>query len=240
MKLRMVKESSMARMVMMILTSIPPPKKTGRPGGLIASRGKKTHWLRELAARNQPAKYQARAPITTTNRQPTPRQAGLSARFFLRSRSCWLNIHDPPRRPILASPCCRCRRLRMLRLLSQPGRGLECLKEGVVAGAAAQVAGDRLSNFIRGWPWALQQQAGARHQESRGAVAALHPPGFDEALLDGVQRSVGRQALHRDDLCSMGAGGRPPAGHHRHSLQQCRAGPRLPPRPRPPCPAPPA
>src|SRR4030042_2511779 len=155
MKLMMVKESSMARMVMMSLTSIPPPKKAGSPEGLIASRGKKTHWLRELAVRNQPAKYQARAPITTTNRQPTPRQAGLSVRFFLRSRSSCLNAHDPPRRPILASPCYRCRRLRMLGLLSQPGRSLESLTDGVVAGAAAQVSGDRLSDFIRGGPGAL-------------------------------------------------------------------------------------
>src|SRR3990172_1876898 len=148
MKLIMVKESSMARMVMMILTSIPPPKKAGSPGGLIASRGRKTHWLMEWAVRNQPAKYQAKAPITTTIRQPTPRQAGLSSRFFLRWRSCWLNIHDPPRRPMLASPYSRCRRLRTLR---EPGRALERLKDGVVAGAAAQVAGDRLSNLIRGW-----------------------------------------------------------------------------------------
>src|SRR4030042_2258586 len=135
MKLIMVKESSMARMVMMILPSIPPAKKAGSPGGLIASRGKKTHWLRELAVRNQPAKYQATAPMTTTSRQPTPRQAGLSTRFFLRSRSCWLNIHDPPRRPMLASPSYRCRRLRMLRLLSQPGRALENLKNGKVSGS---------------------------------------------------------------------------------------------------------
>src|SRR5215471_1921463 len=81
------------------------------------------------------------------------------------------------------------------RLARLGGRVLDRLDDVDVAGAAAEVSGDRPADLVLvGVLVALDERARSHHH-ARGAEAALEAVLLHEALLDGVQL-VGLQALH--------------------------------------------
>src|ERR1700694_902586 len=84
------------------------------------------------------------------------------------------------------------------------GSVLHRLDDVDVAGAAAEVAGDRLANLeLRRVPVLLEQRAG-RHQHARRAVAALEAVLLPKALLHGVELAVLFEALHRRHRAAVG------------------------------------
>lgn len=71
-------------------------------------------------------------------------------------------------------------------LLEVAGESVAGAADARVAGAAAQVAGERVRGGV-----AAQQRAGEGDDQARGAVAALDPAGLDQCLLDrGEQLAV--------------------------------------------------
>ncbi|MEZ5168404.1 MAG: hypothetical protein R2695_18720 [Acidimicrobiales bacterium] len=96
----------------------------------------------------------------------------------------------PPRTPFIADP-----------------RDPDRLADRVVAGAAAQIAGQAELDLLVGGRRALRQQRVAGDEEAGDAEPALHGELRDERLLEPAQlAAVGRQPCHRDDLGAIGLG----------------------------------
>ncbi len=75
------------------------------------------------------------------------------------------------------------------------------IDDRAVAGAAAQVAGQRIVDLAARWraPFLLQVHAKQRHRKARRAKAALRAVAFDQRLLHGMGRAVGlRQVFDRE------------------------------------------
>src|SRR5580692_10154234 len=64
-----------------------------------------------------------------------------------------------------------------------------------VAGAAADVAAERVADFVVGRPRIAPQQSRRRHDESRRAIAALRPELFVKTALHGGEVTVRRQGF---------------------------------------------
>src|ERR1700681_2392763 len=75
-------------------------------------------------------------------------------------------------------------------LLLLLGSVLHCLDDVDVAGAAAEVAGDRLADLELARVRVLREQRAGGHQHARGAVAALPAVLLPDALLHRVERAV--------------------------------------------------
>jgi len=73
---------------------------------------------------------------------------------------------------------------------SGPFDGLDDI---LVAGAAAQVAFDTLTDFFFGWIGIAAKQLHRLHNHTRGAVAALQTVFFPKTFLDWVQFAINRQ-----------------------------------------------
>src|SRR5215467_14514383 len=72
-----------------------------------------------------------------------------------------------------------------------PGRGLYCLDDVHITGAAAEVALQPLADLVLGGVRVLLQQVRSGHDEARGAVTALEAVLVPERLLDRVQGAIG-------------------------------------------------
>src|SRR5690242_20770873 len=114
---------------------------------------------------------------------------------------------------------CRCHALLL---------GLDCRLYGlvhlVVAGAAAEIAAQRLLDFRLGRMRVGGQQIFHRHDEAGGAVAALGAAPVTISLLNGGQAAVFAHPFHGGDLLLLAAGGQQRAGKHRDTLHLHRAG----------------
>src|SRR5579884_838444 len=79
--------------------------------------------------------------------------------------------------------------------LHEPAGQPNGVDDVLVAGAATEVAVQRLSNLrLVGTPIALEQ-VDRRHDHSRRAIPALQAVLLDESLLDRMKRSIARQSL---------------------------------------------
>src|SRR5689334_7444836 len=98
------------------------------------------------------------------------------------------------------------------------------LDDVLVAGAAAQVAGQRPAHVLLGRVEALvKERLGGQHH-ARRAEPALQPVLLPEALLQRVQLAGGGQALDGADLHSVGLYGQHRAGFDRAPVHQHGAG----------------
>src|SRR5215470_185152 len=95
------------------------------------------------------------------------------------------------------------------------GRVLDSLDDVDVAGAAAEVARDRLADLLLARVLVPLEQRDARHHHPRRAVAALQAVLLGEALLDGVQLTALLEAFDRPDLAAVGLDGEDGARLHR-------------------------
>src|SRR6266511_609422 len=80
------------------------------------------------------------------------------------------------------------------------GRHLHGADDVVVAGAAAEVALQRVPDLLLARVRGLPEQADRSHDEAGRAVAALQPVLHAKGLLHRMERAVRRQALDRRDL----------------------------------------
>ena len=97
------------------------------------------------------------------------------------------------------------------------------LDDVLVAGAAAQVAGQRPADVLLGGVGVLVEQGLGGHHHARGAEPALQAVLLPEALLQRVQLAGAGQALHRADLVPVGLDGEHGAGLDRAAVHQHRA-----------------
>src|SRR3712207_769863 len=102
--------------------------------------------------------------------------------------------------------------------------GLDRPHDALVAGATAEVAGERLADLRFGDPPLLAQEVVGGHQEAGRAEPTLQAVVLPERLLDGVQLVAGGQALDRGELGSVGLDGEQQAGPDRFTVHQHRAG----------------
>ena len=85
----------------------------------------------------------------------------------------------------------------------QRGGVLHRLDDFDVAGAAANVAAERVADFVVGRPRIAPQQSGRRHDESRRAIAALRAELFVEAALHRGEVAVDRQRFDGVDAAAV-------------------------------------
>src|SRR4030095_3907728 len=71
-----------------------------------------------------------------------------------------------------------------------------------VAGAAAEVAGDRFFDLLFGWLVRLAKEPLGGHDHARTAIAPFAGVSFPESFLEGMQSFILRHPLHGDDLVS--------------------------------------
>ena len=76
------------------------------------------------------------------------------------------------------------------------GRLLNRLKDAHVAGAAAEISGKSFLDLFEGWVGVLVQQMMCGQDHTRRADAALSATSFEEALLNGVQVALRRNAFY--------------------------------------------
>src|SRR5688500_2968521 len=84
------------------------------------------------------------------------------------------------------------------------GGRLDGAHDLVIAGAAAEIAGETEADFILGRVLVLFEQGARRDQEARRADAALQCRMLDEFALQRVQLVAIRHALDRLDLAAFG------------------------------------
>src|SRR5205823_8791922 len=108
------------------------------------------------------------------------------------------------------------------------GRGLGGAEDGaddlVVAGAAAEVAGECEAELALARARVAIEVGFGAHQEAGGAEAALEPAGLDEGALEGVELAVDGEALDRRDGVAFGLGGEHQARVDGQAVDQDRAG----------------
>ena len=89
----------------------------------------------------------------------------------------------------------------------------------MVAGAAAEVARERLADLLLGRVRVALQQVGRGHDHARRAVAALQAVVLPERLLQRVQRAFLAHSLDRRDLGAVGLDGEQRAGLDRLAVE---------------------
>src|ERR1051326_985553 len=114
----------------------------------------------------------------------------------------------------------------MSALPAQAPRGAQRrFDDGGIAGAAAQVAGDRIAHLLFGRVRVLAQEGGQRGQHAGRAESALQAVLFPERLLQHAERAVGgREPLRRNHIASVGLHREHDAGAHRLAVEQHGAG----------------
>ena len=131
-------------------------------------------------------------------------------------------------RHYFASTLCGVRALRLCCSRTRSGGHLDRPDDLVVAGAAAEVAGDGVADLVLARLRVALQQGDGGHDHPGGADAALQPPLLDEGLLHRVQLPVPGQPLHGGHAAPLGLGGEEQAGGHRAPVQEHGAGPAVP------------
>src|SRR5262245_52073049 len=104
------------------------------------------------------------------------------------------------------------------------GRVLHGLDDVDVAGAPAQVSGDRAADLVLAGRLVAVEQRASRHHHARRAIATLQAVLLHEALLDGVELAVLLETLDRPDVASVGLHGQHRAGLHGNAVEEHRAG----------------
>ena len=92
-----------------------------------------------------------------------------------------------------------------------------------VAGAAAEVARQRLADLVVARLRAVLEQVGRRDDEARRAEAALHRARLDERLLHAVQPVAVGEPLDRDHVVPVRLRRQHEARAHEHAVEQHRA-----------------
>ena len=95
----------------------------------------------------------------------------------------------------------------------------------LIPGAAAQVAGDGLTDLFFGRVGVFFQEGDQRHQKAGGAVAALDGVGFPEGFLQGMQVVRRAQPFDGHNLVAVGLHGEHQAGTDRLAVEQDGTGP---------------
>src|SRR5690606_11013393 len=116
------------------------------------------------------------------------------------------------------------RRRGFVRLLHLLGRVLDRLDDVHVAGAPAEVAGDRLPDLRFRRVRVTLQQGNRRHHHARRAEAALEPVLLPEALLHRVEFAVLLKPLDGTDLAAVGLHREDGARLDRYSVEMDGAG----------------
>src|SRR5215212_1344737 len=110
---------------------------------------------------------------------------------------------------------------------SRAGRQLHSVEDLRVARAAAEVAGQRLSDLVLARARASRQQVDGCDDEARRAEAALNRAGLGEGRLNRVQLAVFAQALHGHELMAVSLGRDDEAGADELAVEEHRARPAL-------------
>src|SRR5919202_328394 len=106
-----------------------------------------------------------------------------------------------------------------------PSRALHRLDDPQVAGAAAQVARERLAQLALAGVRVLTQERLHRHQEPGGAEAALKRVRLVERALERVKLAVGRESLDGPEQAAVRLDGKHEARPHRFAVELHRARP---------------
>ena len=110
------------------------------------------------------------------------------------------------------------------RLADRRDRRFDGLEDLLIAGAAAQVSGERLADLVARRVGVLVEQRLRRDQEARRAVAALRGAEVGEGLLQRMQAAVGHQAFDGLDLAAVALDAEDQAREHRLAVEQHGAG----------------
>jgi hypothetical protein len=95
----------------------------------------------------------------------------------------------------------------------------------VVAGAAAEIAGELEADVVFGGFGIFVEQGFGGHEEAGRANAALERGTFEEALLERVQVAVLGETLDRFDVRAFGFSRQNNAAIHGHTVHDDGAGP---------------
>src|SRR3954451_23747101 len=110
-------------------------------------------------------------------------------------------------------------------LAAHPGGGpFHPFEDLEIAGAAAEVAGERLADFFAAWGWVLGEQGFGGHQDARRAVAALGGAEVGEGGLEGMELIAELHPLDGLDRLAGHLGGEHQTGEHGPAVHQHRAG----------------
>ena len=99
------------------------------------------------------------------------------------------------------------------------GGVLHGLDDVVIAGTAAEVAGETVSDLGLGRAWVLLEQVVRRHDHAGCAEAALEPVHLPEAFLKRVQVAVGGETFDRGYLSAVGLDREEGAGLDRGAVE---------------------
>src|SRR5438093_12828004 len=102
-------------------------------------------------------------------------------------------------------------------------RFLDRLVDRGVAGAAAEVAADRLGDLVARWPRVRVEKRLRRQQDPRRAIAALRRALFGERGLQGVKLWPLREPFHGRDVRMRDLLRQGEAGEDRHAVGEDRA-----------------
>src|SRR5436305_325183 len=94
----------------------------------------------------------------------------------------------------------------------------------MVAGAAAQMAGQHLADLLVGRRRMLREKRAGAHDDAGRAVAALEPVLGPEGLLDRMQPLSGRDALDGRDLPAVDLNRQHETGANRRAVEEHGAG----------------
>ena len=115
--------------------------------------------------------------------------------------------------------------LRLVQAAHALGGERDRLDDLRIAGAAADVAGDRLDDLLARRRGFFDEQRVRGEDHRRRAIAALHAVGFAERILHGRQLArPRRQPLDGGDGIAVGLHREHQAGAHRRAVDQHRAG----------------
>src|SRR5688572_19875547 len=123
----------------------------------------------------------------------------------------------------LARPSTRRRALPRTFIAHPFCRLLDRLEDLLVAGAAAEISGDRLLDALARWIRLVLEERLGGHQDTRGAVAALGGAEVGEGALQRMERRPVRQALDGFDRLALALEGQHQAGKPRLAVDQHRA-----------------
>ena len=101
--------------------------------------------------------------------------------------------------------------------------GAESLQNGSVAGAAAQVSGERRNDFITGRTRVFLQKCFRGDQNPWGAVSALSGPEICECFLQGVKVVTLHHSLDGENLAALALSGQFKTAENRLAIDQDRA-----------------
>ena len=101
------------------------------------------------------------------------------------------------------------------------------VEDVLVAGAAAEVAGQRLAHLASSGSGTRASRSCTATTRPGRAEAALHGAGVDERLLHRVERLAVRQPLDGDHVAALRLAGRDEARAHGDAVEVDRAGPAL-------------